>query len=92
MERRDALTVIGAAAAASALPVGCTTVDHAPPTSGGPATVETGIMRLQLRQTWTTTMSSSDDRDVLDARYTRDGLTPRPPSTSPSSTRGDEGR
>jgi len=81
MERRDALKVMGAAAAASALPVGCTTADRTrsasagSATSGGPATVETEIMRLQLRHTWTTTMSSSAYRDVLYARYTRDGIT-----------------
>jgi L-alanine-DL-glutamate epimerase-like enolase superfamily enzyme len=40
-----------------------------------PATVETEIVRLRLRHTWTTTMSSSDYRDTLHVRYRRDGLT-----------------
>jgi L-alanine-DL-glutamate epimerase-like enolase superfamily enzyme len=75
MERRDAIKAIGAAAAASALPVGCATRERGRPATGGPATIETEIVRLQLRQTWTTTMSSSDYRDVLYARYTRDGIT-----------------
>lgn len=81
MERRDALKTIGAAAAASALPVGYTAAEQrwsapaALAAAGGPATIETEIVRLRLRQTWTTTMSSSDYRDVLYARYTRDGIT-----------------
>jgi L-alanine-DL-glutamate epimerase-like enolase superfamily enzyme len=75
MERRDALKAIGAAAAASALPVGGVTAARARPAGGGPARIETEIVRLKLRQTWTTTMSSSEHRDVLYARYTRDGIT-----------------
>jgi L-alanine-DL-glutamate epimerase-like enolase superfamily enzyme len=41
----------------------------------GPGGVETEIVRLRLRHTWTTTMSSSDYRDTLYVRYRRDGLT-----------------
>jgi len=36
---------------------------------------ETEIVRLNLRHTWTTVMSSSDYRDVLYVRYSRDGIT-----------------
>jgi L-alanine-DL-glutamate epimerase-like enolase superfamily enzyme len=36
---------------------------------------ETEIVRLKLRHTWTTTMSSSEFRDTLHARFTRDGIT-----------------
>jgi L-Ala-D/L-Glu epimerase len=36
---------------------------------------QTKIMRVNLRHTWTTTMSSSAYRDTLYASYTRDGLT-----------------
>lgn len=36
---------------------------------------ETEVVRLNLRHTWTTTMSSSQFRDTLHARYTRDGMT-----------------
>ena len=36
---------------------------------------ETSITRLKLRHTWTTTMSSSDYRDTIQARVTRDGVT-----------------
>ncbi len=42
---------------------------------GGPAAVETRIVRLNLRHTWTTTMSSSEYRDNLYLRYIRDGVT-----------------
>lgn len=35
----------------------------------------TEIVRLKLRHTWTTTMSSSDYRDTLHTTYTRDGMT-----------------
>jgi L-alanine-DL-glutamate epimerase-like enolase superfamily enzyme len=38
------------------------------------ATLETEIVRLKLRHTWTTVMSSSDFRDTLHVRYTRDGI------------------
>ena len=36
---------------------------------------DTSVVRLKLRHTWTTTMSSSDYRDTLHVRYTRDGVT-----------------
>jgi L-alanine-DL-glutamate epimerase-like enolase superfamily enzyme len=42
---------------------------------GAPAKIETHIARLVLRHTWTTTMSSSQYRDVLQLDYTRDGVT-----------------
>jgi len=42
--------------------------------SGG-AALETKIVRLNLRHTWTTTMSSSQYRDTLHVAYTRDGIT-----------------
>jgi L-alanine-DL-glutamate epimerase-like enolase superfamily enzyme len=37
--------------------------------------LETSVVRLNLRHTWTTTMSSSQYRDTLHLRYTRDGIT-----------------
>jgi L-alanine-DL-glutamate epimerase-like enolase superfamily enzyme len=40
----------------------------------GPS-LETRIMRLNLRHTWTTTMSSSQYRDTLYVAYARDGIT-----------------
>jgi L-alanine-DL-glutamate epimerase-like enolase superfamily enzyme len=39
------------------------------------ASVKAETFRVKLRHTWTTTMSSSDYRDVIYFHYTRDGLT-----------------
>ena len=77
MHRRDWLKLTGAAAAAGALPVErlAALQAAAPPPGGGPARVETEVVRLRLRHTWTTTMSSSEYRDTLRVRYTRDGVT-----------------
>ncbi len=41
------------------------------------ARVNAEILRLRLRHTWTTTMSSSDYRDTLHLTYSRDGITGR---------------
>ena len=38
-------------------------------------TLDTRIMRLNLRHTWTTTMSSSEYRDTLHVTYSREGIT-----------------
>ena len=43
--------------------------------TNGPAKLETGIKRVNLKHTWTTTMSSSQYRDTIYVRYTRDGIT-----------------
>jgi len=75
MHRRDWLKLTGAAAAASALPLQRLDAFQAGAPPSGPARVETEIVRLKLRHTWTTTMSSSEYRDTLHVRYTRDGLT-----------------
>jgi L-Ala-D/L-Glu epimerase len=71
MQRRDWMKAAGAAAGAAAL-------DGAPAwtaPSAGPAALETQVVRLRLRHTWTTTMSSSEYRDTLHVRFTRDGAT-----------------
>jgi L-alanine-DL-glutamate epimerase-like enolase superfamily enzyme len=39
------------------------------------AILETEVVRLKLRHTWTTVMSSSDFRDTLHVRYIREGVT-----------------
>ena len=39
------------------------------------ATISSEIIRLKLKHTWTTVMSSSDYRDTLHVRYVRDGIT-----------------
>jgi L-alanine-DL-glutamate epimerase-like enolase superfamily enzyme len=77
MQRRDALKAVGTLVAASALRPERAPAQPAPASAGliGPATVETEIVRLRLRHTWTTTMSSSDYRDTLHVRYTKDGVT-----------------
>lgn len=60
-----------------------TTIATVPLLAGAPqgkaaeqrATIATEIVRLNLKHTWTTVMSSSDFRDTLHLRYTRDGIT-----------------
>src|SRR5437764_9015117 len=37
--------------------------------------IESEIVRLKLKHTWTTVMSSSEYRDTLHLRYVRDGIT-----------------
>jgi L-alanine-DL-glutamate epimerase-like enolase superfamily enzyme len=64
MNRRDFVTIAAAASPLSRM--------AAP--SGG-AALEAKIIRLNLRHTWTTTMSSSQYRDTLHVSYTRDGIT-----------------
>ena len=61
-----------AAGAAAALPF-----FEGAPMPQARSTVETEIVRLRLRHTWTTTMSSSEYRDNLHLRYTHDGVTGR---------------
>ncbi|MBI1788008.1 MAG: dipeptide epimerase, partial [Acidobacteria bacterium] len=61
MNRRVWLQTMGAAAAAAAGP--------------GTVNLQTEIVRLRLRHTWTTVMSSSEYRDNLHVRFTRDGVT-----------------
>ena len=39
------------------------------------ASVSAEVLRLKLKHTWTTVMSSSDYRDTLHVHYTRDGIT-----------------
>jgi L-alanine-DL-glutamate epimerase-like enolase superfamily enzyme len=65
MNRRNFVKAAAVAPAARAL--------AAP--AGGSATLETKIVRLKLKHTWTTTMSSSDYRDTMHTAYTRDGIT-----------------
>ena len=78
MNRRDWVKTLGAAAvlkdeAASARALGRTSALAADNSS--PTRLETEIVRLNLRHTWTTTMSSSAYRDTLHVRYIREGVT-----------------
>ena len=68
MNRRQLLKNAGLAAAAAGMQAGAAD-------NGTRAKLETEIMRAKLRHTWTTVMSSSDYRDTLYVRYTRDGIT-----------------
>ncbi|MGE5357888.1 MAG: dipeptide epimerase [Bacteroidales bacterium] len=79
MNRRDWMKTASAAAAAALLPRGDLDAQGAQQSAGGrPAAsgkLETEVVRLNLRHTWTTTMSSSEYRDVIYARFVQDGLT-----------------
>jgi L-Ala-D/L-Glu epimerase len=76
MNRREWLKVAGVAGIASAggaerlLAAGETTVARKEK-----AAVNVELKRLNLRHTWTTTMSSSAYRDTVNLRYARDGIT-----------------
>lgn len=75
MQRRDWLKAAAAAAAATAVPFERFASAAETVAAGGPAKIHTEVVRLNLKHTWTTTMSSSAYRDVLYVRYTRDGIT-----------------
>jgi L-alanine-DL-glutamate epimerase-like enolase superfamily enzyme len=75
VHRRDWLKASAAAAAAAALPFERLAEAAAHADNGSRATIKTEVVRLNLKHTWTTTMSSSTYRDVLFVRYTRDGIT-----------------
>jgi len=65
LTRREALGTATAALAAARLRAA--TSDR--------AQLETEIVRIKLKHTWTTVMSSSDFRDTLHLRFKRDGIT-----------------
>ena len=72
MNRRDWIkATIGGQAVAPAV------MTNARLLSASSASVETRIVRLKLRHTWTTTMSSSGYRDTLHVCYQRDGVAGR---------------
>ena len=66
MNRRD-LIKTAAAASSLLLPAGCSRTM--------PPSLASKILRLNLRHTWTTTMSSSAYRDTLHLAYSRGGIT-----------------
>jgi L-Ala-D/L-Glu epimerase len=70
MKRREVLGAAGALAATAALE------RHAQAAAGAaPDGLEVEVVRLRLRHTWTTTMSSSEHRDTIELRLTREGTT-----------------
>jgi L-alanine-DL-glutamate epimerase-like enolase superfamily enzyme len=64
MNRRTFMKTAGSLPAAAAIG-----------SAGSAPGLETSIVRLNLRHTWTTTMSSSAYRDTLYVAFTRDGIT-----------------
>ena len=74
MNRRDWIKTAGGAAAVAAFPLDLG-AQRTYASSSGAGTLETEIVRLTLRHTWTTTMSSSEYRDVIYTRYAKDGVT-----------------
>jgi L-alanine-DL-glutamate epimerase-like enolase superfamily enzyme len=73
MKRRDWFKRIGALAA---LPLEETWImSKDMESSAAGAVIETQVVRLNLKHQWTTVMSSSNHRDNLHLRYTRDGVT-----------------
>jgi L-alanine-DL-glutamate epimerase-like enolase superfamily enzyme len=73
MNRRDFLRTSALASAAGAvMPSSLLTAERPGPVADA---VEATIVRLKLRHTWTTTMSSSQFRDTLHVRIARDGIT-----------------
>src|SRR5580700_7511368 len=64
MRRRDYLKLSGAALAANGMPL----------SAAEDAQLQDEIIRLQLKHTWTTVMSSSTYRDTLHVQYGRDSL------------------
>src|SRR5512132_818240 len=77
MKRRDWMAAAGSVAAAAALPEPAGGQSAAGRGAAGPPPdgLQTEVVRLQLRHTWTTTMSSSEYRDTLHVRFSRDGIT-----------------
>lgn len=79
MNRRNLLKSAGAAGLLACLPEkmpAFAAVQKATPKATSVKTeVKTEIYRLQLRHTWTTTMSASTYRDVLFVHYEHDGIT-----------------
>ena len=75
MKRRDWMAAAGSLAAAAALPgpAGAHGGGGGAGAAVPPDGLETEVVRLHLRHTWTTTMSSSEHRDTLHVRLTRDG-------------------
>jgi len=76
MKRRELFQTLAATAAGAALLGKDAFAGTAPsPAPSKGTTFTTQVRRLELRHTWTTTMSSSAYRDTLHVQFRRDGLT-----------------
>jgi L-alanine-DL-glutamate epimerase-like enolase superfamily enzyme len=79
MNRRDWLKATALAGGGTAAIVGASVSRRTVPLQAAGTsplqTLETHIVRLKLRHAWTTVMSSSEYRDTLEVRFTRDGVT-----------------
>jgi L-Ala-D/L-Glu epimerase len=74
MNRREFVKTAAVASAAASLPAGVVAAaEQAGPKST--ASIEAAVVRLNLRHTWTTHMSSSAYRDTLHVKLTRGGIT-----------------
>jgi len=69
MNRREYLKLTGATAMTPFAGLGLTSA-----AAEEPARVETSLKRLNLRHTWTTTMSSSEFRETVQVHYSKDGV------------------
>ena len=70
MNRREVIKLAGASMAFPVRGFGmsATIADHS-------SSLECSLQRLNLRHTWTTTMSSSEYRETVQVKYQRDGIT-----------------
>jgi L-Ala-D/L-Glu epimerase len=75
MNRRDWLRIIGATGIAASFPTAPAIASTENASSQPPSLVKVDLKRLNLQQTWTTTMSSSTYRETVNVTYARNGLT-----------------
>jgi L-alanine-DL-glutamate epimerase-like enolase superfamily enzyme len=73
MNRREFVKSAALASAVTSLPMNA--IEAATGTPAGHPAVEASVVRLNLRHTWTTHMSSSQYRETLHVKLTRDGIT-----------------
>jgi len=76
MNRRNWFKTMGVGGIAAVLPARVISASAlSSQTSGASSKIGVELKRLNLRHTWTTTMSSSTYRETVNVRYTRSGLT-----------------
>lgn len=73
MNRREFVKTAALASAVTSLPMNA--IEAAAGAPAGRSSVEASVVRLNLRHTWTTHMSSSQYRETLHVKLTRDGIT-----------------